>query len=263
MRLILQNQDLTGQTLQGQPFSYIGNCTGADVVFIGDWTHVSLFSNDFLRPDWSQAQTRWSYSRFNTFTDIEGSPDLELLDHEMMLALFKTNLSLIPARDRATAHLLIANIEADRARQDYIISWANVAPIFAENVDLARAEAVWSTWVGNRAHLVRQYVTMHKADKTKASFDVAAPPTDMPSGGVATGDWGIAARNSRDKREFRLRWTQLPTLTRPHDRVEMAERVEALIEQATDQKVTLYVQSILPWRCRIGGREQARGDLTR
>lgn len=253
MRLILQNQDLSGQTIEGEPFSYIGECTGTDIKFTGDWTHVSHYSNDFLRPDWSQAKTRWSYSRFNTFIDFKGSPDLELLDHEMMLALLRSNRS-------KAADVVIDGLETDQPL--YVTSWGNLAPLFRQGFSSdADAIASWSTLMGGRKHLIAQMKMMMTADRTKPAFDVAAPPTEMPDGGVVSGDWGIAAKNHA--KEFRVHWRQLPKLTRPHDRVEMAERLEALIEQKTDQRVTLYVQSILPWRCRVGGKEQARIDLTR
>ena len=76
MRLIIVNKDLSGQTIAGQPFSYIGSCTGTDVKFTGDWRFCSMYNNNFLRPDWSRAQTKYSYSRFNTFTGALFSPDI-------------------------------------------------------------------------------------------------------------------------------------------------------------------------------------------
>ena len=259
MRIVLQGQDLSGQTIKGEPFSYIGNCTGTDIKFVGDWKHVSHYHNDFLRPDWSGAETRWSYSRLNTFTDAIVSPDAGLLDHEMMLAMFEEVLPRLKKADAAAVQGVIDGLKADIQSQVFIVSWSNLSPNYANTFSTARkAEDAFRKACGGREHLVHHFTGMAHEDPDKPAWDGSKPP-NIPSGGVCANDWGIVARNSRNGDELKIHWSELPKLDRPHDRVEMAERLEALIEKETAQRVTLYVQSILPWwGCRVLGWWQER-----
>ena len=264
MRLILENQDLSGRTIKGQPFSYIGNCKGTDPKFVGDWTHVSHYANDFLRPDWSGAKARWSYSRFNTFTDAIVPPDAGLLDHEMMLAMFEEVLPRLTKVEARAVQGVIGGLRATIRANVFVTSWINLTPVYAGLFrTLREAEDAFRVACGGREHLVHHFTQMALDDPSKPAWDGSKPPA-MPSGGVVSNDWGIVARNSKDGREWKLRGDALPVLQRPQDRVEMAEKLEVLIEEATDQKVTLYVQSILPWwGCRIAPRHIARADLTK
>ncbi|KKK92060.1 hypothetical protein LCGC14_2706730, partial [marine sediment metagenome] len=215
--------------------------------------------NIFIRPDWSKAKTRWSYSRFNTFTDALVSPDAELLDHEMMLAMFEG--ARLTGTKQQALDTIIEGLRLDKERELFIVSWGNLAPPHAAHFSEG-AEEAFSEACGGREHLVSHFRKMMHDDPSLPAWDGSVPPM-MPSGGVVSSDWGIVARNSRNGVEFRLNWSELPELTNPHDRVEMAERLEALIEEATEQRVTIFVQSILPWRGRVGVRHMSRADLTR
>ncbi len=242
MRLVLTDQDLTGQTIEGRPFSYIGRCRGTDITFTGDWTHVSHFGNDFLRPDWSKAKTRWSYSRFNAFRQAVLSPDAELLDHEMMLALFAEvpvlGVAGVEAAKVATA------LDDDRKRADYLVSWGNLAPSYVAAMK-TDSETAFRQTVGGREHLVKHMLKQANADPKNIVWDGFKKPS--VSEGVDTTGWGVIAR-ARDGREYRKHWSEFPVLKNPHDRVELAELLEAEIEAAVGFPVTLYIQSILPFR---------------
>jgi hypothetical protein len=142
MRLVLTDQDLSG-TIEGQPFSYIGRCTGSPK-FVGDWTHVSLYGNNFVRPDWSEAKTRWSYSRFNTFTDGVYSQDIELLDHEMINGLLAGRVTSINRKHRKTAQVVVNALSADKVAADYMVSWSNLTPDYmASFKSVGEAESVF------------------------------------------------------------------------------------------------------------------------
>ncbi|GAG18848.1 unnamed protein product, partial [marine sediment metagenome] len=169
MRLILTGRDLTGQTIEGQPFSYVGRCWGTDIKFTGDWTHVSHFADIFTRPDWSGAKTRYSYSRFNAFRQAILSPDAELLDHEMMLALFAEAPTLgtagVEAAKVATA------LDDDRKRADYLISWNNLSPDYMTAMK-DDAESAFRRTVGGREHLVRHlFKSSSPADQDRPMWE--------------------------------------------------------------------------------------------
>jgi hypothetical protein len=242
MRIVLIDRDLTGQTLRGEPFSYIGRCTGTDVKFTGDWTHVSHFANIFVRPDWSGAKTRWSYSRFNAFQQAVLSPDAELLDHEMMLALFAE----VPVLGDAgkEAEKVATALDDDRSRADYLVSWGNLAPGYVEAMK-TNSEVEFRDAVGGREHLVRHMLKKANANPNDIPWDGSQKPTTVA--GVSTTGWGIVARNP-DGREYIRHTSEFPTPKNPHDRVELAELIEAEIEAAVGYPATLYIQSILPFR---------------
>ena len=134
MRLIIVNKDLSGQTIAGQPFSYIGNCTGTDVKFTGDWRFVSHYRNNFVRPDWSGAQTRYSYSRFNTFTGAVVSPDVELLDHEMMLAMFQARAVALTGKTKTAVTGVVSGLATDKQQGQFPPLVGNPAPPFRRSV---------------------------------------------------------------------------------------------------------------------------------
>lgn len=242
-RLILTDQDLSGKTIEGQPFSYIGSCTGTDIKFTGDWTHVSHFGNTFLRPDWSKARTRWSYSRFNTFTDAKPSLDVELLDHDMMVAVLEEGLLGVTGKVRTGLQKVI-----DGLKGKYLASWSNLSPLFLVAVGgkLDVAIAAVQKIMGGRQHLIEHFQRMANADPNDVLW-TGRRELHVELEGVDAGEWGVLAR-SRDGREYRRQWSELPQPKNPHDRVEMAELIEAEIKVATGFAVTLYIQSILPWR---------------
>jgi len=252
----LTNLDLSGRTIAGVPFSYVGECTGTDIKWVGDWRFVSYYKNDFLRPDWSGAQTRHSYSRFNTFTDITASPDVELLDHELIAALLEKGVSSLPRTHRPKAQRLIDALAVDRAQGLYLVSWGNLIPGYVDSFSSRTlAASTFRTLVGGREHLVKHLLNTADSDPAIPSWQEGEPLT--VERGVKVSEWGIAA-GSRKGRYLR-HWSQLPSTN--HDRFALAAILEAEILAATGLEITLYVQSILPWRCSVMGGRGDRGRL--
>ena len=260
-RLIIRGQNLTGQTIKGKPFSYVGECVGSDIKWIGDWMHVSLYGNTFLRPDWSGAQTRWSYSRENIFTDIIASPDAEIQDHEMMAALMTKGLSVLTGKNRTAAQTVIDALKNDIAQRSYSLGWANYVPrlMAALKMDISNTKTIWGQLIGERKHLIDHLEQMANENPLTVCWS-DAEPLSPPEGGILSSPWGIAARNP-DGREYVRRWSELPVPKNPHDRLEMAELTEAEVEAAVGFPVTLYIQQILRWRCRAVAGKVAREDL--
>lgn len=244
-RIVLTDQDLSGKTIEGLPFSYIGRCTGTDIKFVGDWQHVSHYTNDFLRPDWSGAQTRYSYSRFNTFTDIKASPDVELLDHEMILALLDAGKKQVTGKAQRAAVTVVSALDNDRQKQDYLISWANLSPDYMKKMG-RDAESTFRATVGGREHLVNHLLKMASADPNDVAWEEGEEPY-IGHWGVEANNWGVKAI-SKDGKTYLKHRSELPIPTNNHDRVEMAELIEAEIEKAVGFPATLYIPSILPWR---------------
>lgn len=246
-RLVLTDQDLTKQTIEGQPFSYIGRCTGTDIKFVGDWTHVSHFANDFLRPDWSKAKTRYSYSRFNTFTDIIASPDAELLDHEMIRALLDVGRAYVVGPARGEIDRMVVVLDEDRNKEDFLVSWNNeIPPFVAAMKDEDAAAVAFRAVVGGREHLVRHMLKMASANPKDVAWEADEEPY-IGHWGVAANNWGVKAV-SRDGKKYLKRFHELPIPKNNHDRVAMAELVEAEVEKAVGFPATLNIVSILPWR---------------
>ncbi len=242
MRLILTDQDLSNQTIEGKPFSYIGRCTGTDIKFVGDWTHVSHFANIFIRPDWSGAKTRWSYSRFNAFRQAVLSSDAELLDHEMMLALFAEVPVIGDAGGEAAKVATV--LDDDRKRADYLVSWKNLAPGYVAAMK-KDSEVAFRQAVGGREHLVRHMLKQANANPTDVTWREGIEP-HIDVEGVDANSWGVSVKNRG--RTYHKHWMELPVPKNPHDRCELAELIEAEALAATGAEITLYIQSILPWR---------------
>lgn len=248
MRLALTNQDLSGQTIKGLPFSYIGNCRGSDIKWIGDWTHVSHYHNDFLRPDWSGAKTRYSYSRFDKFIDAVTSEDMNTDDHDMLLAAIRESLPKLEGVGKWAMAKAGRLLHDDIEQGLYLISWAIVAPIFLEvfEGDFRAAIETVKTGFGDKGQLIKRW----SGSSAGASLDpcwAESPPPDLSAEGVATNAWGIVAQDFSGKRKYRKHWSELPVPTNPHDRLEMAELIEAEVEKAIGHPVTLYIVSIHSW----------------
>jgi len=242
-RIVLTNQDLSGQTIEGQPFSYIGRCTGRRVRFVGDWTHVSHFANTFIRPDWSRAKTRHSYSRFNTFRHAITSPDIEYLDHDMMVAALEEGFGPTTGNVRWGLAQVIVGL-----RGKYMASWSNLSPPFLEAMggDVAKALASVRVFMGGRDHLIQQYAKLATADASVAMWHADEEP-HIFRWGVEANNWGVVAK-SLDGRNYRKQWLELPVPKNPHDRAELEGLIEADVEKAVGFPVTIHVRSILPWR---------------
>ena len=261
-RLVITDQDLSKQTIEGQPFSYIGRCRGTDIKMVGDWTHVSHFGNDFLRPDWSKAKTRWSYSRFNKFTDAKTSFDMNPNDHDMLLAAIEESMAkLTGVSEDAMAlagRMLRENIakgspadtlEECIAKGAYLISHGNVAPHFvgAFGGDMVTAMEAVNIYAAGREQLISRVMRGSQLEPDRLFWEGTEEPN--PVIGIAVSGWGVVAR-ARDGREYRRHWSELPIPHNNHDRVEMAELIEAEVEKATGLDVTLGIVDILPWRTR-------------
>jgi len=254
-RLIFTNKDLSGRTIKGQPFSYIGRCTGTDIKFVGDWTNLSYFQNNFVRPDFSRAQTRWSYGRFNTFVDPQTSRDIEMSDPDTLKAAIDESMSRLTAEGRwATALAYEEATAADRLvvpdiqEGSYTVSWANGIPLLLRNLggDVEKLMEVLKAIADGRPHVVDHCFKQHDADPSQAVWDDSEEPTRNIEGITVT-DWGVLACN-REGKEYRKRWSALPSPTNPHDRVEVAELIEAEILATIGLRVTFWIRNILPWR---------------
>ncbi len=262
MRHVLVGQDLSGQTIEGEPFSYLGRCTGTDIKFIGDWQFASLWANDFTHPDWSKARTHRMYSISNTLVDPVLPPDLDDSNIDLLITLFEQhNPALSQERQLASSEIIDEvhdqNITGTWGRK----SWPNLAPQFAARFPTADAAIdAFRDAVGGNEYLVDRFLRTYQSDPKRPPWD-DSEPTYIPDGGVATSDWGIAARNPHDRRAYQKHWRDFPVLKHPHDRWELADRLEAEIEKATDQRVTIYVLSVRPWRGIAGGKEQTREEL--
>lgn len=259
VRLVLTDQDLSGKTIKGQPFSYIGNCRGTDIKFVGDWTHVSHFHNDFLRPDWSGAKTRWSYSRFNIFTDAKTSQDMEANDHDMLLAAIEESLPKLTSVGQTAMAKAGDLLRADIAAGKYLISWANVAPVFMQEFkgDYQKALETAVAAAAGRPQLLTSVSRMAGHDPSGVMWNEGEAP-HLNTEGIRNSPWGIVAQDFSGKRKYRKPWSELPVPTNPHDRLEMAELIDAEVEKAIGQPVTVYIYNILPWRAYAGWGRQPR-----
>ena len=236
-------QNLDGQTLVGEPFSYVGGCSLVGTVFTGDWKHTTFYNNTGAA-DFRQAETRWSYSRGNTVNGWLVSPDVESTDYDMMKALFMENLPKLSANVRQRARDILDDIQARYG----IVSWQNRVPpwLDAFGGDRARALTVLRTLVGNRPHLVDRYLGSIGLDRNESGWVEDE----------RRGTWGVSVPG------YRKALADLPRPILPHDRWEMADLIvaDAALVGVT---LSLYIHSIAPWRCFAVVGAHTREELAR
>ena len=215
-----------------EPFGYIGDCTVSSLS--GEFKGWSFFRVTFQ--DMSGADLHHVYDRFCDYSGATLPAYIPSLSHDMVGALVARRIPAMTRRERDAWGSVLTGIKSG-----YAVSFQNLAPLaFA---DSRIGEAGIRKMFAGHDNLIRR--CLESRDLDPAISPVRSKPPDPNRRTFSCSAWGIAG--------YGHSWTfdTLPPPDRPHDRWDMARKIERLIQRDTGQAVDCHVHSILPFEAAV------------
>lgn len=235
MRQIYVNENLSNKILQGEGRqSYFGNCNLENTKFIGDWRGTDYINNTG-GADWTQADTYLSYWRGNDLIGAKFPKDIGCYHHEPPMEMFRiaslSETNLVHKKIMETIHLFLKDLYSQGKHGEACLCRVYVKALeTASDKDVMAAfdkvVAPYEQWVW----YLDAYVRGGKR----------TIPYDRPSKIQFTThlfDKGQLMDFDKDN---------LPSLTRPNDRYELARKLEQQAKLLTVKDSFFFINCIDP-----------------
>lgn len=233
MRQVYYQEPAPIAVVATEPFGYIGDCTVTSLS--GNFKGWSFYRMNASAANLSRADLHHVCSRFCTYSGATLPPYIPSLDHDLVAEVMRAKLALFTGEAKLVWQEIID------ALPSYIISYQNRVPLLFSNT--AIREAGIRRMFGDRPNLLQRCLDSRDLDPTISS--VRSKPPDPNRRTFSCSAWGIAG--------YGHSWTfdTLPPPDRPHDRWDMARKIERLIQRDTGQAVDCHVHTILPFEAAV------------